>query len=42
MQYYVGDSVDNDLISRPKTKVLFYNEGQLSKIRVRISIILPL
>ena len=42
MEYYNSDSVDNGLISRPKTKVLFYNEDELSKIRLRISIRLPL
>ena len=40
--YYNSDSVDNGLISRLKTKVLFYNEDELSKIRLRISIRLPL
>ena len=41
MEYYNSNSVDNGLISRPKTKVLFYNEDELSKIRVRMSTRLP-
>ena len=30
MEYYNSNSVDNGLISRPKTEVLFYNEDELA------------